>query len=424
MYLENVTGALRMANDTVLIDSLAGKAGRGTIAVTGGLAVGNWRDPAFNVAVVAHNAEVLNNEHGRASADAGLKFTGPLNRPYLNGTVQVTGGVIEFNNPSNKNLVGAGDPALFNVADTALRADKDLFPTQSPILDNMRVDVTLGVNHNTWVRTTDANIEIYTDYPIEIHVAHSALALTGAIGTDRGDYTFLSKRFTITRGSATFVGTSDLNPTLQATGEYQVQFTNTPAVNIQVLIGGTMKSPKLTLQSDAQPPKSQSELLTLLAFGGPTTNLLQPEGSSLSGTGGPGGPVGQAAEVAMTRLEGVAVGVLFEQVQARAGQALGADQFYITPGGPPELTTGRQGWSDFITNTRVEAGKYLNPRTFLGVQYYNNYPGLRLEYRASKGWLYTAYTQPQALLDPPTLESQGARAAQAFGALIIRQWRF
>jgi translocation and assembly module TamB len=424
MYLDNVTGDLRMANDTVRIDSLAAKAGRGTIAVTGGLAVGDWRDPAFNVAVVAHNAEVLNNDHGRANADASLKFTGPLNRPYLSGTVQVTSGIIEFNNPSNKHVIGAGDPDLFNVADTSLIADKELFPAQSPILQNMRVDVALGINRNTWVRTTDANIEIFTDFPIEIHAAHSSLALTGAVGTERGDYTFLSKRFTITRGSATFVGTPDLNPTLQATGEYQVQLTNTPALAIQVLIGGTMKSPKLTLQSDAQPPKSQSELLTLLAFGGPSTTLLQTEGSSLGGAGGPGGVVGQTADVAMTRLEGVAIGVLFEQVQARAGKALGADQFYISPGDTPELTTGRQGWNNFITNTRVEAGKYINARTFVGVQYYNNYPGLRLEYRASKGWLYTAYTQPQTLLNQPTLESQNFTSLQAFGGLIIRQWRF
>ena len=427
MYMDKITAALSMANDTVRIDTLAARTGRGSIAVTGGLAVGNWRDPAFDLTAEAHNAQVLNNALGRMDADANLRFTGPLNRPYLNGRVQVTGGIVTFNNSSNKNIISAGDPDLFNVADTALIADKQLFPTQSPILQNMRIDVELGINRNTWVRTTDANVEIYTDYPIEVHVAHSALALTGAIGTDRGDYTFLSKRFTITRGSATFVGTPDLNPTLQATGEYQVQFTNSPALNIQVLIGGTLKAPKLTLQSDAQPPRSQSELLTLLAFGGPTTNLLAPEGSSLGGAGGPGGVVGQTAQVAMTRLEGVAVGVLFEQLQSRAGKALGADQFYISPGDTPELVTNhqtQQAWTTFITNTRVEAGKYINPRTFVSVQYYNNYPGVRLEYRTNGGWLYTAYTTPQAQLLEPTLESQNSQNRQAFGGLIIRQWRF
>jgi translocation and assembly module TamB len=424
MYLENVTGAVRLNGDSVRIDSLVAKSGRGTVAVTGGVGLSNPSDPNFGLLVTASNAEVLNNDHGRLSADAGLRVTGPLARPYINGRVQVTGGVLEFNNPSSRHVISAGDPDLFNVADTALLADKQLFPTQSPIFSNMRIDIALGISRDTWVRTTDANVEIYTDYPIEVHVARSALALTGAVGTERGDYTFLSKRFSIARGSATFVGTPDLNPTLQATAQYQVQLTGAPALNIQVLIGGTLKSPKLTLESDAQPPKSQSELLTLLAFGGPTSSLLEPEGSSLAGAGGPGGVVGQSATVAMTRLEGIAVGVLFEQLQSRAGRALGADQFYISPGDTPELTTGKQGFNNFISTTRIEAGKYLNPRTFVSVQLYNNYPGVRLEYRTSKGWLYTAYTVPQALLSPPTLESQPSYPVQSFGALIIRQWRF
>jgi translocation and assembly module TamB len=248
--------------------------------------------------------------------------------------------------------------------------------------------------------------------------------LTGAVATERGDYTFLSKRFQITRGSAIFVGTPDLNPTLQATGEYQIQLAGSPSLDIQVMIGGTLKKPKLTLQSDAQPPKTQSELLTLLAFGEPASNLLQPEGSSLAGGATSGGLVGRGAQLAMTRLEGIAVGVLFEQVQIQAGRALGADQFYITPGDTPELTTGTQGIRSFFNSTRIEAGKYLNPRTFLGVQEYSYLPGVRLEYRTSKGWMYTAYTQPQVLLNPPTLETQDYFRKQSFGALIIRQWRF
>jgi len=425
MYLDNLAGSVRMANDSVHIDSLVARSGRGTVSLTGGMRVASIRDPSFNLFLVAHNAEVLDNEHGRLNADAGLRFTGPLARPYLSGQVQVTSGVIEFPNPSSRHVISAGDPDIFNVADTALMKDEQLFPTQSPILKNMRVDAALGINRDTWVRTTDANVEIYTDFPIEVHVAQSALALTGAVGTDRGDYTFLSKRFQITRGSATFVGTPDLNPTLQATGEYQVQLTGMPAINIQVLIGGTLQKPKLTLQSDAQPPRTQSELLTLLAFGGPATDLMQTEGSSLATGNGPGSLVGRGADVAMTRLEGIAVGVLFEQIQAQAGRALGADQFYIAPGDAPELVSGSSsGFSKFIQQTRIEGGKYLNSRTFLGVQVYNYLPGARLEYRTGHGWLYTAYTQPQVLLNPPTLESQPFFTRQSFGVRVLRQWRF
>ncbi|MFL5614684.1 MAG: translocation/assembly module TamB domain-containing protein [Gemmatimonadaceae bacterium] len=426
MYLENMAGSIRLASDTVRIDSLVAKSGRGTISLTGGLRVASLRDPAFNLFLVAHNAEVLDNAHGRLDADAGLRLTGPLARPYLSGQVQVTSGVLEFASTGGQHVISPGDPDIFNVADTTQMADQQLFPTQSPILKNMRVEVTLGINRNTWVRTTDANVEIFTEYPLEIHGTQSTLALTGAIGTDRGDYTFLSKRFSITRGSATFIGTpGQINPNLQATGEYQVQITGSPALNIQVLIGGTLTAPKLTLQSDAQPPRTQSELLTLLAFGGPSTDLLTSEGSSLGGTTTPGSLVGQSAQVAATRLEGVAVGVLFQQVQVQAGRALGADQFYISPGSTPELASATQsGFQNFIYSTRVEGGKYLNTHTFLAFQEYNFRPGVRLEYRTSKGWLYTAYTRPEVLLSEPTLQSQPWFARQAVGGLVIRQWRF
>ena len=81
MLLENVTGTVRMANDSVRIDSLAAKAGRGTVALTGGLAVGTWRDPAFNLFFVAHNAEVLNNEHGTIEVRSGALVPTPPTPP-------------------------------------------------------------------------------------------------------------------------------------------------------------------------------------------------------------------------------------------------------------------------------------------------------------------------------------------------------
>jgi hypothetical protein len=190
------------------------------------------------------------------------------------------------------------------------------------------------------------------------------------------------------------------------------------------MIGGTLQRPKVVLQSDAQPPRTQSELLTLLAFGGPATSLTQPEGSSLASTGQPGGLVGQGAKLAMTRLEGMAVGVAFEQLQLQAGRALGADQFYITPGDAPELAAGGSGISNFVQSTRVEAGKYLNSRTFLTVQAYNLRPGARLEYRANPAWLYSVYTQPQVLLRPPSLDEQPTATLGSFGVQILRLWRF
>ena len=72
---------------------------------------------------------------------------------------------------AGKHVIGAGDPALFNVLDTALVTERDLFPAQSPLLSKMRVEATVEINHGTWVRNQDANVEIYTEYPLRVNVA-------------------------------------------------------------------------------------------------------------------------------------------------------------------------------------------------------------------------------------------------------------
>jgi translocation and assembly module TamB len=326
-------------------------------------------------------------------------------------------------------VIGAGDPDLFSVVDTSLMSDKELFPAESPLLRNLRAEVALGISRNTWLRTKDANVELFTDYPLDVKVQQSAFTLTGAVGTDRGEYSFMSKRFLISRGSATFVGTPDLNPTLQVTGEYSVQVAGAPAMNIQVVIGGTMRRPKLTLQSDAQPPRSQSELLSLLAFGTSTQSLLESPGgstSSLATVGDPGNLVGMGAALAMRRLTGVAVGVLVDQAERQAGKSLAVDQFNITPGDAAELAdlAGTQTFTTFIESTRIEAGKYLNTRTFVGLQYYAGRPGSRLEYRTNKGWRYNAFFQPTVQLQEPRLSGQQASPYMSGGAFIIREWRF
>ena len=107
--------------------------------------------------------------------------------------------------------------------------DRELFPAESPLLANMRIDVDVTVNRNTWLRSRDANIEMYTEEPVRVHREADALALTGVISTDRGEYSFLSKTFQIKRGSATFTGGAELNPILQATGEYEVALTGRPS---------------------------------------------------------------------------------------------------------------------------------------------------------------------------------------------------
>lgn len=421
----NVNGHVRMTGDSVFVDSVTALAG-GPIRLSGTLAIGNWREPTFNLFLTAQSALLLDDKRGKVYASAGLRVSGPITNAYVSGQVTVNHGVIYIPESTGKNLVSQGDPALFAVLDTSLASQRDIFPAQSSLFKNLRVDVDLAVQRNTWVRSRDANVELFTDGPIRVSVVGDALTLVGAVDADRGEYTFLSKRFQIKRGSALFIGSPDLNPTLQITAEYVVK-QPTGATNIQVLIGGTLKNPRLSLTSDAQPPLSQSDLLSYLAFGSSSGSLLQFNQTSLT-------QGGNLINVASARLAGVALGEALNQVEGDAARSLGVDVFNITPGDTPTLA-GQSGFQQFITGTEIEAGKYLNPNTFAtviatpGALALNNSgnkapPGVSLTHRTSKGYRYEVTYGPRYLLNPPTLSGQTVSGIGQFGAFLIREWRF
>ncbi len=421
----NVNGHVRMTGDSVFVDSVTALAG-GPIRLGGTLGIGNWREPTFNLFLTAQSALLLDDKRGKVYASAGLRVSGPITNAYVSGQVTVNHGVIYIPESTGKNLVSQGDPALFAVLDTSLASQRDIFPAQSSLFKNLRVDVDLAVQRNTWVRSRDANVELFTDGPIRVSVVGDALTLVGAVDADRGEYTFLSKRFQIKRGSALFIGSPDLNPTLQITAEYVVK-QPTGATNIQVLIGGTLQNPRISLTSDAQPPLSQSDLLSYLAFGSSSGSLLQFNQTSLT-------QGGNLINVASARLAGVAIGEALNQVEGDAARSLGVDVFNITPGDTPTLA-GQSGFQQFITGTEIEAGKYLNPNTFAtviltpGALALNNSgnkapPGVSLTHRTSKGYRYEATYGPRYLLNPPTLSGQTVSGIGQFGAFLIREWRF
>ena len=430
--LERLNGSVRMTGDSVFVDSIAGYS-NGPVRLSGTIAVGNWREPTFALDFMAREAQLLNNESGEVHADADIHVAGGLAAPIVTGSVTVEHGVIFIPESRGKTIIGAGDPSLFSVVDTSLAVQRDLFPARSALFRNLRVDVDLNVSRNTWVRSRDANVEVFTDGPMKLSVVGDALSLTGAVDADRGEYTFLSKRFQIKRGSALFIGTPDLNPTLQITAEYQVKQAAGTATNIRVLIGGTVKAPRISLESDAQPPLSQSDLLSYLAFGERSTSLQQFSQTSLAGNSG-----GNLLNVATSRLAGIAIGVALDEVKGNAARSLGLDVFNITPGDIPLRSGG--GLDQFLKGTEIEAGRYVDPRTFVSALITPGIfsctssrgqsnsscapPGLLATHRTPNGVRLDVNFSPRYILNTPTLADQTFTSTLQFGAFVIREWRF
>ncbi|MBA3340763.1 MAG: translocation/assembly module TamB domain-containing protein [Gemmatimonadaceae bacterium] len=422
----NLTGldaSIRMQRDTVVIDSLIAQSD-GRIAVTGGIGIGSLRQPSFDLKVVVNNALVLDNDRGLLKANIDVAVKGPFNDTHIDGALRIRDGVLYIPKSEGKNPISTSDPALFSVLDTAVASNRELLPEQSPLLANLRMDVALTVDRDVFVRSPDFNIEVYSEEPLLIHVnrAKESLVLDGVMLSERGEYSFLSKRFDIKRGSATFVNTAELNPTLQVTGGYEVRLPGREAINIEILIGGTLRNPQIALESDAQPPIPQSDLLSYLAFGQRSSSLLQLEGTGLGGTNN---LVGAGAALASKQLAAVALGVFTDQLAGEASRSLGVDVFNIAPA---DIQTDV---GSFLRGTELELGKYIKSHTFVAAQLRPDpqalrRPGLELEHRFGglRGYSLKTSFQPRYLLRDPSLALQDPITTSVLGLFFIREWRY
>jgi len=426
----DIAGNIRLAGDTVIVDSLVARSG-GTVRLTGGIGLAHsLTAPRFALHFVARNARIMDtNQYGNLHASADLVMSGPFNDAAITGSARVLRGVLYIPTSSGKTLVGAGDPALFSVLDTAVAANRALFPAQSPFLANLSINIALAVNRDVFVRSTEANVEVYTEGALRISADREtqSLVLDGVLLSDRGEYRFESRRFRIVRGSATFVNAPGLNPTLQVTAQYPVLLPGREAFNIQIIISGTLDHPKIALQSDAQPPISQTNLLSYLAFGQSSTSLLQQEGNGLTTGGtGSGNLVGQGAAFAAKQVSAAALGALTDQFAGQAARSLGADVFDISPA-DVSLDAG-----SFLRGTKVEFGKYIQNRTFLSLNLRPDptslqRPGFTLTHRfpGGAGYQIQASLAPRYLLTQPTLSpTQQPVTTSAFGLFLVREWRY
>jgi translocation and assembly module TamB len=280
------------------------------------------------------------------------------------------------------------------------------------------------------VRNSAANIEIFTpedgnDLIVEMNGGPRTLALTGTINVDRGEYTFSGRRIRITQGAVVFLGESPINPILQITGEQQVRLAGRPAFSIQLLVGGTLLTPRLTIESNAQPPIAESDLLSYFAFGESTSSLIQAESGGSVGSGGSGGGelLGPIGALATQQLGATAVGAVVDRLEQGARANLGLDVVNITPAPlPAELAV--QGYLNVFRGAQLEAGRYLGDRWFLAGQGRTaaSIPGMRLEYRTPRGFEWITSWESRYLVSEPTLNVADTPATTKVLGLLF-QWR-
>lgn len=164
--------------------------------------------------------------------------------------------------------------------------------------------------------------------------------ITGSINCVSGNFDFLGKIFALSKGQVTFAGGSLSNPMLD------IDLTNeTPDLTAHILIRGPVNKMRLILTSDPSLPRD--DILSRVLFGKSVNDLSRLEALQLAG--------------AVAQLAGFGGG---GGILNFTKKALGLDVLRVGTSSSDAAGDG----DDDAGGTTIEAGKYLNDYTYMGVQ--------------------------------------------------------
>ncbi len=210
--------------------------------------------------------------------------------------------------------------------------------------------VQIAVPRDAWVRRSDANVELQ-GWMTAWKKPGGELHLAGDIEGVRGWYAFQGKKFTLSEGRVRFSG-QGLDPVLDITathtaGDYLVR----------LKVGGTVTKPTLALESE--PALDQADVLSVLLFGAPASQLSRSQSVGLR-------------EQAL----GIAGGYVASELRQSVANALGVDDL--------QFDTGTAGLQD----ARVSVGKYVADDIFVSLahRFGQSVEEVRIEYVIRPEW--------------------------------------
>jgi hypothetical protein len=319
---------------------------------------------AMNLRARASQFHLLSNEYGELVVSTDLTAGGDLVAPNVLGTIRVEEGRVEVDRLLEEYVLARG---YVPVGDVVTRpAAETAAPVGPPVVlpfERSAISIELELPDNVVVRgrgiqTADGTIGL-GDVNITVggllKVSKSPggeVRLLGEVSAVRGTYDFQGRQFTIARDSVLrFRGDDMTNPSLDITAEREIS-----GIDVSVQIRGTAAAPELTLRS--QPPLEQGDILSLVAFGRPISQLMDTQRTDLAARAG-----------------AIAAGALAAPLTSSVGRALDLDVFEIESG------AGVSGGASVVVGRRVSDSLFVGFRHQFGDE---GGPRLTFEYRLTE----------------------------------------
>ena len=298
-------------------------------------------------------------------------LSGRFRSPRVEGELLVVDGTLHLDELIRQTqVVTFQNPLLVDVIDTTqIAVQRIVRQNRSAFLEGLSLDIDIDVPGNFWVRSEELNVETAGAVDLRFDPGSQNLQMFGQVNAVRGFYNVRAvldlpvRRFQVREGSINFVGVPGINPNLDITAVYRARTQNNDLLEILALVDGTMRSPRLRLTSDSDPPISESDLASYLLFGRPTYALSPGQADALGQSRIGGAALGIATGFGAPLLFGLAA----SEIEA-LGSAYGLfDYFSITNDEyvqQLQQSTSNVG-AGLLTGTRVEFGRYLSDEWFL-----------------------------------------------------------
>jgi autotransporter translocation and assembly factor TamB len=328
--------ALRLDGRAASIERLAIQSGDGRVEGDGAArlgAEGTEMRAQFEVKAFP----LFANEYGKGAASGWLWISGSTEAPVLEGYLETDGLLLQIpevlpsaRRPPDPTIVVIGPGAPPAPAPTpAVQRAEAAAPAAPGFFERAAITVQVSVPRNAWVRRSDANVELQ-GWMTAWKKPADELHLAGDIRGVRGWYAFQGKKFELEEGGVRFTGQGfdpvlDIKATHKA-GEYLVR----------LRVGGTITKPTLALESE--PSLDPADVLAVLLFGAPASELSRSQSAGLR-------------EQAL----GIAGGYVASELRQSVVNALGVDDV--------QFETGSEGLRD----ASVSVGKYVADDIFVSL---------------------------------------------------------
>jgi autotransporter translocation and assembly factor TamB len=350
---------------TVSLRQISARTKDGRLNGSGILSLKDYSPEHFKISLALSRWPAIETQRYRATVAGNIEVQGPLGKPSLKGQIEVLNAEVR---PDLAFLSRGRRPLTRDETIVILRGrareeaqaqeSKTARPAENELFKNARVDLSVVVPNQAWIRHSEANVELSGKLRA-VKEAGKQITLLGTISVVRGWIGFQGRRFNLVRGSVEFRGDETLNPALDIVAQHRLQ-----QYQVEVIVTGTLDKPVLTLRSD--PVLEQADILALLIFGKPVNTLNRNEQNTLQQS---------AAEMAG--------GFAASKVAEAVSEALGLDRLGLDLG---EIDAG---------GGQIGFGRYIGERTYVSIsQDLSGEAGreVTIEYQIGPDWKITSST--------------------------------